>query len=236
MPSRKIFKIINLRRDVRDSLLQYFDKYLTINMDVYDIGCGSKPFANALKSKVRKHIGVDIKDGFYDSTHIDLIGTAYAVPIDNESADAVISTQVLEHLEHPEKAIEETARILKINGVFFLAFPFLYPIHAEPHDYSRITEFKIKKMLESSGFKILEFQYIGGFWYLAGLSLGIYVQPIDNGFLKAIKISTGLLWLIRWGFNFLHTVEGLALKALKKNPEAFRKKWVSNYVLVAQKK
>lgn len=228
-------KVINLRNDVRCTLLQYFDRYLTNEDEVYDIGCGGKPFSSVLDGKVSKYIGVDVEDGFYDSSYIDLVGTAYDVPIDDGSADAVISSQVLEHLEYPEKAIEETARILKEEGLFFLAFPFLYPLHAEPHDYSRITEFKIKKMLEIEGFEVLEFQRIGGFWYLAGLFLGMYLQPIDRGFLKKAKISTAFLWLVRFFFGALHSLEGFVLRCIKKKPEVFRKKWISNYVLVAQK-
>ena len=74
-------KIINLRNDVRDALLQYFDSYLTNEDQVYDIGCGGKPFY-ALNGKVKKYIGVDVEDGFYD-LDIDLVGTAYEVPVDD---------------------------------------------------------------------------------------------------------------------------------------------------------
>ena len=226
---------INLRNDVRSALSQYFDKYLTIEDNVYDIGCGKKPFASLLDGKVKKYIGVDVEDGFYDPSHIDLFGFAHDVPIDDKSADAVISAQVLEHLEYPEEAIRETARILKEKGHLFLAFPFLYPLHAEPHDYSRITEFKITKMLETAGFEILELKRIGGFWYLIGLFFGLYIQSIDRGILMKTKISTALLWFIRWFFNVLHNLEGFILRVFNKNPQVFRNKWISNYVLVAQK-
>jgi len=120
LEKEKIMKIINLRSDIRCALLQYFDRYLTNESQVYDIGCGAKPFASALDGKVKKYIGVDVEDGFYDSSYIDLLGTAYDVPTDDGSADAVISSQVLEHLEYPEKSIEETARILREEGLFFL--------------------------------------------------------------------------------------------------------------------
>lgn len=90
-------------------------------------------------------------------------------------------------------------------------------------------------MVDTAGFSILESKRIGGFWYLIGLCLGIYLQPFDQGFLKKTKISTALLFFVRWFFHILHKLEGLSLKALKKDPEIFRKQWVSNYVLVAQK-
>jgi hypothetical protein len=58
-----------------------------------------KPFAKFLKGKVKAHIGVDLADGFCASTYVDLIGTAYDVLPDG-SADAIILSQVIEHLRH----------------------------------------------------------------------------------------------------------------------------------------
>lgn len=228
-------KVINLRNDVRLIFERHFEKYLTSDMQVYDIGCGEKPFASALNGKVKSYIGVDVEDGFYSASSIDLVGTAYDVPIGNGAADAVISSQVIEHLEYPEKAITEAARITKKGGFFFLAFPFLYPLHAEPYDYTRITEFKIKKVLKEAGFEILEFQRVGGFWYLVGLFLGIYLQPIDRGMLKKTKISTFILWFVRCLFKSLHNLEGFILRILNKNPDFLRKRWTNNYILVTQK-
>lgn len=49
-----------------------------------------------------------------------VIGNAYEVPVDDASADGVISVNVLFHLANIEKAIEEMARVLKTNGSFFL--------------------------------------------------------------------------------------------------------------------
>lgn len=231
-----IFKSIDARRDLHENLIRFFDQYLTSDMDVYDIGCGFKPFADILKGKVKSHVGVDIEDGFYDASHIDLVGTAYEVPVENGVADAIISSQVLEHLERPVDATKEAARILKKDGVMLLSFPFLYPMHAEPHDYSRITEFNIEKILSDEGFEILETKRIGGFWYLAGIFTGIYLQPINRGVLKKTKIAVAFLWLIRWVFYLIHSFEGTVLKLLKKSPENLRKKWTVNYVIVARKK
>ncbi len=230
-----LFRTINLRKDIRSLLEEYFNQYLTHNMDVYDVGCGSKPFQNILTGKVKNYIGVDIEDGFYDTRHIDLLGTAYNVPIKANSADAVISSQVLEHLEKPGSAIKETARILREGGLFFLSIPFLYPLHAEPHDFIRFTEFSIKKLLKAEKFEILELKKVGGFWYMAGQFLGIYLQTFDKGFLKRIKIIHMLIQFIRWLFYISHLIEGFILMIIKKSPEKLRSKWAVGYVLVAKK-
>lgn len=227
---------VNLRRDVRDSLKEYFSTYLKPDMAIYDIGCGDKPFAPFLKDKVKEHIGVDIEDGFYDSSHIDMVGTAYEVPAPDGSADAVISSQVIEHLEKPVDAILETHRLLKPSGLLFLSFPFMYPIHAAPHDYCRYTEFSMDKMLDDNGFELLEKRTIGGFWYCIAMFSGIYLSSFNRGAIKYIYIVPFISWIAKSILRLLHELEGMGLQLLNKDKDHFRKSWVVNYVLVAKKK
>lgn len=227
-----MFKITNARIDTRKILNGIFEKYLTKDMVVYDIGCGDKPF----KLDVKEHVGVDYGDSFYDTSHLDIISDAYNVPVDDAVADAVISSQVLEHLERPEDAIKETNRLLKKDGLFLISVPFLAPIHAAPCDFTRMTEFQLKRYLNDNGFEILELKRVGGLWYLMGVFLGLYFQPMDRGFLKKYKISTVFLWFIRWVSYLLHSLEGFILKAANKNIEDIRRTWTINYVIVARKK
>lgn len=229
------FQTVSPRRDVRAKLSEYFDKYLTRNMEVYDVGCGAKPFGSLLKGKVKRHIGVDIEDGFYDASLIDLVGTAYDVPIPDGSADAIISSQVIEHLEYPAKALSESKRILRLGGYLFLSFPFLYPIHAEPADYNRLTEYGVARLLKDAGFDVIELHHIAGFWYLMGAMFSLYLQPVDKGIFKKIKVAYLILGFVRWLFMQLHNLEGLIIKVVGKNPENHRRKWTCNYVLVARK-
>ena len=232
----QLFRIIDIRRDVRETLQLYFSKYLKTDMTIYDIGCGSKPFAEFLKDKVYSHVGVDIDDGFYDSSHIDVIGSAYEVPVEDNAADALVSSQVIEHLNRPIDAIQEMARLLKPQGVLFLSFPFLYPIHAAPHDHMRYTEHYINEVLEEHDFDIIETSRIGGFWYCIGMYTGIYLQNFDRGILAKIKMIKFISIILRWVFNMIHSLEGLALKAMKKDVTVFRKQWTVNYIYIAKKK
>jgi SAM-dependent methyltransferase len=233
---RQLFRIIDTRRDVRETLQNYFSKHLKSHMNLYDIGCGNKPFAEFLKDKVSTHIGVDIDDGFYDSSHIDLVGSAYEVPAEDNAADALVSSQVIEHLNRPIDAIQEMARLLKPQGLLFLSFPFLYPIHAAPHDYMRYTEHYVNDVLGMHGFEIIEKSRIGGFWYCLGMYTGVYLQNFDRGILEKIKIIKVISIISRWGFNIIHLLEGLTLKAFKKDADLFRAQWTVNYTYVARKK
>ncbi len=213
----------------------HFATHLNDQMEVYDVGCGNKPFSDFLSGKVSKYLGVDIEDGFYDAGHIDIVGSAYDVPVDDEVADAVISSQVIEHLNKPIDAIKETSRILKPNGLFFLSFPFMYPMHATPHDYMRYTSFYMNDILKQHKLELIEEQKIGGFWYCTGMCFGLYIQSFDRGILKKIKIVKFIGWVVKWLFNLLHLLEGGVLTLLGKNRENSRENWTVNYVYVARK-
>jgi SAM-dependent methyltransferase len=227
---------LTLRNDVRDLLRASFEKYLSQEMVVYDVGCGDKPFAEFLKGRVKSHIGVDVEYGFYDQAHIDLVGTASKVPIPDETADAVISSQVIEHLEKPFEAFRESNRILKKNGLFFLSFPLLYPIHAPPYDYFRYTEYAVDRLLEEYGFEVLEKESIGGFWYCVGFFTGLYLQFFDRGLVKYLGIFKVAKWLVKMPFLMVHFLETKCLKMLGKSGQSQSRQWTLNYVYTARKR
>lgn len=222
--------------DIQASLKRMLSKHLEKGMTLYDIGCGKKPYQSHVESLSCKYVGVDIEDGFYDSSHIDLIGDAYKVPAEDASVDAVISAQVIEHLYEPVKAIQETGRILKKGGLFFITFPMLYPVHAMPRDYFRYTDFCFENIAQENGFEVLEKERLCGFWYCAGDLLGLYLQTFDRSFMKKFKIMSTLIWLIKVPFLLIHKLEGWVLKTFfNKDPDEFRQIWTTNYTYVLKK-
>lgn len=225
-----------LRNDVRASLQDYFLRFLKPDMDVYDVGCGDKPFKKFLDGKVKSYIGVDIVDGFYDAGHIDLVGSAYDVPAPDGAADAIISSQVFEHLERPVDALKEAARLLHAGGLLFTSFPFLYPIHAMPHDYMRYTQYYFDSLLAQHGFEIVERKMLGGFWYCCGVLSGLYLQGFDRGLLKKTGLVRGFIFLFKMALYAIHSLEGALLDLAGRKKEEFRLPWAVNYIYVARKK
>jgi ubiquinone/menaquinone biosynthesis C-methylase UbiE len=53
-------------------------------------------------------------------------GSAYALPFDDASMDAIISLEVLEHLEDDRAALLEMLRVLRPDGSLLLAVPYTY--------------------------------------------------------------------------------------------------------------
>jgi SAM-dependent methyltransferase len=72
----------------------------------------------------------------------DIVGDIHALPMADNSVDAIICIAVLEHVENPVLAMQEMRRVLKPGGMLFLYVPFLFYYHAEVgyyKDYWRFT-------------------------------------------------------------------------------------------------
>jgi ubiquinone/menaquinone biosynthesis C-methylase UbiE len=61
------------------------------------------------------------------------------LPFEDDIFDFVISDQVIEHLENPKKAIEESYRVLKRGGIAIHTTCFINYIHLCPNDLWRFS-------------------------------------------------------------------------------------------------
>jgi ubiquinone/menaquinone biosynthesis C-methylase UbiE len=71
----------------------------------------------------------------YNYGNLDIIGDITNIPRDNESFDAVLCSEVLEHLPHPDLAIKELSRLLKPGGTLLLTAPFCSLTHFAPYHF-----------------------------------------------------------------------------------------------------
>ena len=82
----------------------------------------------------------------------DILGDIKAIPLADNSVDAVICRAVLEHIDDPFKAVAEMHRVLKTGGRCLVSLPFLYPYHAEKGyygDFYRYTADGVKYMFHN---------------------------------------------------------------------------------------
>lgn len=96
------------------------------------------------------------------TTSPDYLCDANKIPTGNEYFDCIIISELLEHVENPEKILIEAFRVLKKDGKCLITMPFLYRIHADPQDYQRWSRFKIANVCEKIGFSILDLKPMGG--------------------------------------------------------------------------
>jgi ubiquinone/menaquinone biosynthesis C-methylase UbiE len=94
--------------------------------DVLDLGCGIGEIANYVETKDR-YFGIDINP--YCIEYLKTkglwakIGSVYDIPLDSNSIDVVILSHVLEHLDIPDKALDEISRILRPSGTIIIIIP-----------------------------------------------------------------------------------------------------------------
>lgn len=97
------------------------------NARVLDVGCGAGFLTNYLAEQNFQVTGLDASVGSlevaaqHDSTSKVkyLLGDALALPFADGTFDAVCAMDFLEHVEDPERVIQEVSRVLRPQGVFF---------------------------------------------------------------------------------------------------------------------
>ena len=106
---------------------------------------------------------VDWSNTAHGRAHLDLeCDLTRAVPLRSSTFDTIILSDVLEHIPNPEHLWAEMSRLLRADGKVILNTPFYYWIHEEPHDYYRYTEFALRRLAESAGFRVLRLEALGG--------------------------------------------------------------------------
>ena len=73
---------------------------------------------------------------------VDYVCDITAIPLPDASLDAILCTEVLEHVLDPMAVIKEFSRLLKPGGKLWLTAPHGIYIHMEPyHFYNGLTEY-----------------------------------------------------------------------------------------------
>lgn len=185
-----------------------------------DIGCGEKPYAVYTKELVSKHIGVDHTNTKHDRTNTDILASAYNTTLPDSSADTVLCTAVLEHLERPQEAISEMHRILKPGGYVILSAPMIWHLHEEPRDFFRYTKYGLQYMFVESGFEIVEINPLSGFIVTFTLELTYFLNYFKRSVFRCL--IAGIQW----------SLQQMAYR-LNKYDKTFQFTWL--YMLVARK-
>jgi len=92
-----------------------------------------------------------IRFGLPHASHVDVIADAQQLPFRDASIDLFLSSSVLEHVENPEEAVAEVARVLKPGGRVYSEIPFLRAYHMAPYDYQRYTISGIEALFSRHG-------------------------------------------------------------------------------------
>ena len=133
-------------------LVLYAARKLQAGASVLDVGAGDCPYKGIFTDFAYKSTDF-AKTDYHHYSEIDYVCPADAIPVDDKSFDAVVCTEVLEHVPDPKGVLAEFNRVLKHEGSVFLTTPLIIQLHEEPYDFYRYTPYSFRKLLQETGFE-----------------------------------------------------------------------------------
>ncbi len=157
-----------------------------------DVGCGNQPYRPHFPN-VTRYVGLDypVTQALQDfEARPQVFGDARRLPFADETFDAVLCAQVLEHVNQPVEVLQEIGRVLKAGGTGILSAPFIYNVHVGPYDYFRFSPFGLAELLQNAGLRLKTLRYQGG----VGTAV---VQLLHNWIFSALARLSRRHWA--WG-------------------------------------
>jgi SAM-dependent methyltransferase len=144
----------NERRTILEFMVQVSDE-LGRGERVLDVGAGEQPYRELFEHV--DYVTADWANSVHPGArHVDIVAPADDLPVEDASFDAVINTQVLEHVAEPSAVLNELHRVLRPGGRLFMTLPFAWELHEEPFDFYRYTRYGISHLLRKAGFTAID--------------------------------------------------------------------------------
>ena len=192
---------------------------------VVDFGCGSKPYRTLIECD--EYIGVDFENSGHphENEQIDVYYDGKHLPFQDASVDAVLSSEVFEHVFNLPHILNELNRILKPGGQILITCPFVWKEHEEPYDYARYTLFALDNMMTASGFEKVAQEKGGNF---PEVIVQLFILMLYDRFYNKANTFRITRLIYTFFFIFLPNVLGIIFSILFSNQ---KKMYLNNIIL-----
>jgi SAM-dependent methyltransferase len=198
------------------TVAEYFKNIpLYANGILADLGCGNVPLYDIYKPYVKEVVCIDWDNTIHENGFLDYrCDLNSELPLDEQSLDTVVLSDVLEHIADPKILLHRVNRAMKNGGVIMMNVPFAYWLHEEPYDYYRYTEHGLQHLLGQSGFRTVKIIPLGSFFEIIADLICKFVirKPIFAATIVGIVQSGQKL------LRGLHSLNKVVSKASSKMP------------------
>lgn len=179
------------------------------NSLILDAGCGSqqyRSFCSHLSYRAQDfgQYEADITDGFasglggvsgYKYGALDYVGDIWNIPEQDSTFDAILCTEVFEHIPFPNETIFEFSRLIKPQGTLILTLPSNCLRHMDPYYfYSGFSNRYLEKFLGEAGFEIEKLEPVGD--YYSWLAAEVARSMNNHGLFAKMMLLPALLWFM----------------------------------------
>jgi len=136
----------NSNEDIRRNWISQQLRDLTDGARLLDAGAGEQQYRKYcthleyVSQDFSQYKPEELKSGLqmekWDYGKIDIVSDITSIPQPDASFDAILCTEVLEHVPDPVKALNELARLLKSGGKLIVTAPFCSMTHFAPYHFS----------------------------------------------------------------------------------------------------
>jgi SAM-dependent methyltransferase len=215
---RSLVKALPLARRLVDPLNSQIDRdefvhrqlsLLAAGSLILDAGCGSQRYRAACghlryraqdcgeyivdQKRIIGSIGIG-GEARYRYGPLDYVGDVWNIKEEPRTFDAILCTEVFEHIPYPVEAVREFSRLLKGGGVLILTAPANCLRHMDPFFfYSGFSDHWYEKVLREHGFNIESLEAIGD--YYSWIAAEVLRTGRAHSMLAAILLAPTFLYL-----------------------------------------
>lgn len=137
--------------------------------------------------------GSGLQTGTWNTEGIDIVSDITAIPQPDDSFDAILCSEVLEHVPEPIRVLQEFRRLLRVGGTLILTAPFASIVHFAPyHYYSGFSRYWYEYHLPMWGFRINQLTSNGDWFCLCEQELRRLGSVARNRGDRAWPLAYGL--------------------------------------------
>jgi ubiquinone/menaquinone biosynthesis C-methylase UbiE len=203
-------ELVNFNIRQRDAWVAQMAQKLPAGTRILDVGAGPcryRPLFAHCRYETQDFAQYTAADDSYRNWkygELDYVCDATAIPVPDGSFDAVLCTEVLEHVPEPVRVIQEISRILAPGGSAFITAPLCSGLHQQPyHFYGGYTPHFYNLYLPQYSLQVLSIQPNGGFFRFLLQEIHRGVNLVSQSYsrwhpTRLIFRLAATLWVAQW--------------------------------------